>query len=37
MLATAISDTLAPEEVVIEALARALSSIELGPVSAPTK
>jgi len=37
VLATAVSDTLAPEEVVVEALARALSSIELGPVSAPTK
>lgn len=37
VLATATSDTLAPEEVVVEALARALSSIELGPVLAPTK
>jgi len=37
VLATALSDTLAPEEVVIEALTSALSSIELRPASESAK
>ena len=37
VLATALSDTLGPEEVVIKALTRALSSIEVQPASQPAK